>query len=78
MRRDAYPGTFVLEIQQDDLMLEEEFICLRKRKGGKQRVVPVDDEVIKSIRRLQNITPEDELVVLQASICEFLVSAAGR
>lgn len=53
--------TAALEIKQDDLMLEEGFIRLRKRKGGKQTVVPVDDEVVKSIRRLQKITPDDDL-----------------
>ncbi|WP_226008328.1 tyrosine-type recombinase/integrase [Natrinema salinisoli] len=59
--------TAALEIKQDDLMLEEGFIPLRKRKGGKQTVVPVDNEVIKSIRRLHKITP-DELDYLFVSM----------
>ena len=60
--------TAALEIKQDDLMLEEGFIRLRKRKGGKQTVIPVNDEVIKSIRRLQKITPDDDLDHLFISI----------
>jgi len=31
------------EIRMDDLLLDEGFIRLRKRKGGKQTVVPIDD-----------------------------------
>ena len=60
--------TATLEIKQDDLMLEEGFIRLRKRKGGKQTVVPVDDEVVKSIRRLQKITPDNDLDYLFISM----------
>ncbi|ADE02746.1 tyrosine-type recombinase/integrase [Haloferax volcanii] len=47
--------TEALEIQVDDLMLEEGFIRLRKRKGGKQTVVPIDQETIKAIQRFQFI-----------------------
>ncbi|MCJ0619721.1 tyrosine-type recombinase/integrase [Haloarcula hispanica] len=60
--------TAALEIKQDDLMLEEGFIRLRKRKGRKQTVVPVDDEVIKSIRRLQKITSGDDIDYFFVSI----------
>ncbi|NLV03842.1 tyrosine-type recombinase/integrase [Haloferax volcanii] len=47
--------TEALEIKMDDLMLEEGFIRLRKRKGGKQTVVPIDQETIKAIQRFQFI-----------------------
>lgn len=45
--------TEALEIKMDDLMLEEGYIRLRKRKGGKQTVVPIDDETIQAIQRFQ-------------------------
>nr|WP_236995970.1 tyrosine-type recombinase/integrase [Natronorubrum daqingense] len=35
-----------LSIREEDLMFEEGFIRLRNRKGGRQTVVPVDDETI--------------------------------
>ncbi len=60
--------TAALEIQQDDLMLEEGLIRLRKRKGGKQTVVPVDDEVIKTINRLEKIKPDDDSEYLFVSM----------
>ena len=45
--------TEALEIQTDDLLLEEGFIRLRKRKGGKQTVVPIDPETRKAIQRFK-------------------------
>lgn len=45
--------TEALEIELEDLMLDEGFIRLRKRKGGKQTVVPVDQETIQAIQRFQ-------------------------
>jgi len=47
--------TEALEIKMDDLMLEEGFIRLRKRKGGNQTVVPIDKETIRAIERFQFI-----------------------
>ena len=47
--------TEALEIKMDDLNLEEGFIRLRKRKGGKQTVVPIDQETIRTIQRFQFI-----------------------
>lgn len=44
-----------LEIETDDLRLEDGFIRLRKRKGGKQTVVPIDEETIKAVERFQFI-----------------------
>ena len=46
-----------LEITVDDLMLEEGFIRLRERKGDKQTVVPVDDEVVQAIERYELVRP---------------------
>ncbi|ELZ66079.1 XerC/D-like integrase [Haloferax prahovense DSM 18310] len=46
-----------LEIKRDDLMLEDGFIRLQERKGGKQTVVPIDDEVTKAIRRYEIVRP---------------------
>lgn len=40
-----------LEVKMDDLMLDKGFIRLRKRKGGKQTVVPVDEETMQAIER---------------------------
>jgi len=42
-----------LEIEMDDLMLDEGFIRLRKRKGGKQTVVPIDQETIRAVERFK-------------------------
>lgn len=49
-----------LEIQLDDLRLEEGFIRLRKRKGDKQTVVPIDSEVVQAIERYQLTRPPIE------------------
>ncbi|WP_265108853.1 tyrosine-type recombinase/integrase [Halosolutus halophilus] len=51
--------TEALEIELDDLMLEEGFIRLRKRKGGKQTVVPIDQETIRAIERFMYVRPDD-------------------
>lgn len=47
--------TEALEIEMDDLNLEEGFIRLRKRKGGNQTVVPIDQETIRAVERFQFI-----------------------
>jgi len=47
--------TEALEIKMDDLDLEDGFIRLRKRKGGNQTVVPIDQEAIRAIERFQFI-----------------------
>lgn len=44
-----------LEIELDDLMLEKGLIRLRKRKGGVESVVPVDEEVVKTVDRFRTI-----------------------
>lgn len=49
-----------LEVEMGDLMLENSHICLRKRKGGTQTVVPLDDETVKSIKRLLMIRSNDD------------------
>lgn len=51
--------TEALSIQEDDLMLEEGFIRLRKRKGGKQTVVPIDDETVRAIKRFRFVDQSD-------------------
>jgi integrase/recombinase XerD len=43
------------EIKEDDLLLEEGFIRLRERKGGKQTVVPIDDELKQIIEFYQTL-----------------------
>ncbi|GCF15046.1 recombinase [Haloarcula mannanilytica] len=43
------------EIKLDDLLLEEGFIRLRKRKGGKQTVVPIDNELKQVIEFYQTL-----------------------
>lgn len=48
--------TEALSITEDDLLLESGFIRLTNRKGGKQTVVPVDDETIRMVNRLQFIS----------------------
>lgn len=45
--------TEALSIEEDDLMLDEGFIRLRKRKGGSQTVIPIDDETVQAIQRFQ-------------------------
>ncbi|MFB6103595.1 MAG: tyrosine-type recombinase/integrase [Halobacteriaceae archaeon] len=42
-----------LEVKLDDLMLDDGFVRLRERKGGKQTVVPVDEETIQAIERFR-------------------------
>lgn len=46
-----------LELNMDDLMLDDGFIRLRKRKGGKQTVVPIDEETIQAIERFKFTRP---------------------
>ncbi|MFC6719174.1 tyrosine-type recombinase/integrase [Natrialbaceae archaeon GCM10025810] len=60
--------TETLEIEIDDLMLEEGFIRLRKRKGGKQTVVPIDQETIQSVERFQMVRPSGDSNYLFVSI----------
>lgn len=66
--------TEALEIETGDLMLDEGFIRLRKRKGGKQTVVPIDEEVVKTINRLQKIRVSEEPEYLFVSIRGHRVS----
>lgn len=47
--------TEALTITEDDLLLDEGFIRLSNRKGGKQTVVPIDEEVEKMVKRYQYI-----------------------
>ena len=42
-------------IKTGDLLLDEGFIRLRKRKGGKQTVVPIDQELIQLIKFYQTL-----------------------
>lgn len=60
--------TEALEIKLDDLMLEQGFVRLRSRKGGGEGVVPVDDEVVKTINRFQMVRGESESNYLFVSI----------
>lgn len=48
-----------LAIKVSDLMLDQGFIRLAERKGGKQTVVPVDEELIDAIERYQFIRSTD-------------------
>jgi len=57
-----------LEIEMDDLMLNEGFIRLRERKGGKQTVVPIDRETIRTIKRFKLIRRDTDLDYLFVSI----------
>ena len=57
-----------LEIKMDDLMLDEGFIRLRERKGGKQTVVPIDRETIQTIKRFNLIRRDTDLDYLFVSI----------
>jgi len=50
----------VLEVKLDDLMLDKGFVRLRERKGGKQTVVPVDQETIQAIERFKFTCPTHE------------------
>jgi len=57
-----------LEIKMDDLMLDDGFIRLRERKGGKQTVVPIDRETIRTIKRFKLIRRDTDLDYLFVSI----------
>jgi integrase/recombinase XerD len=55
-------------IRQDDLLLDEGFIRLRKRKGGKQTVVPIDPELIQLIQFYNTIrTTKDSNYLFQSA-----------
>lgn len=56
------------EIREDDLLLEEGFIRLRKRKGGNQTVVPIDDELQRLIEFYQTIRTDKGSVYLFESV----------
>jgi integrase/recombinase XerD len=60
--------TEVLEIEMDDLMPDDGMIRLRKRKGGKQTVVPIDRETIRTIKRFRLIRRDTDLEYLFVSI----------
>ncbi|WP_049937273.1 tyrosine-type recombinase/integrase [Haloplanus natans] len=49
----------VLTIKEQDLMLDDGFIRLTDRKGGRETVNPVDDETIQAVRRLQAVSNND-------------------
>jgi len=49
----------VLTVKEEDLMLEQGFIRLRDRKGGRNTVNPVDSEAIQMLRRLQAVSSDD-------------------
>lgn len=49
----------VLTVKEEDLMLEDGFIRLTDRKGGRETVNPLDDEAIQAVRRLQAISRND-------------------
>jgi integrase/recombinase XerD len=57
-----------LEIKMDDLMVDDGFIRLRKRKGGNQTVVPIDRETVRTIRRFKLIRRDTNLDYLFVSI----------
>ncbi|XGI84388.1 tyrosine-type recombinase/integrase [Halorutilales archaeon Cl-col2-1] len=57
-----------LEIKMDDLMLDKGFVRLRERKCGKQTVVPIDRETIRTIKRFRLIWRDTELDYLFVSI----------
>jgi integrase/recombinase XerD len=60
--------TEVLEVKMDDLMLDSGFIRLTKRKGGKQTVVPIDEEATQAIRRCQLVRGDSDVGYLFTSI----------
>ena len=68
--------TEALSIQMDDVMLEEGFIRLRVRKGGKQTVVPIDEEMVRAIQRYQFTRPEDKSLQRRQNYCNLPI--AGR
>lgn len=48
-----------LGIELDDLMLDDGFLRLRNRKGGKQTVLPLDGETVTALERYQFIRNAD-------------------
>jgi len=44
-----------LGIEDDDLNLEDGFIRLTDRKGGKQTVVPIDEETVRAVNQFQYV-----------------------
>nr|WP_255291555.1 site-specific integrase [Natrinema sp. CBA1119] len=48
-----------ISIKYDDLLLEDGFIRLRVRKGGKQTVIPIDEELKQAIERYQFVSSRD-------------------
>jgi len=60
--------TEALEIQLDDLLLDQGFIRLQHRKGGREGVVPVDDEVKQTINRFQMVRGQTDSQYLFVSI----------
>lgn len=55
-------------IELEDVMLDEGFIRLRNRKGGKQTVVPIDEETIQAVKRYQFVRPDTDSPYLFVSI----------
>jgi integrase/recombinase XerD len=49
-----------LEVKMDDLVLYEGFVRLRERKGGKQTVVPLDEETVQTIDRFKFTRPSGD------------------
>lgn len=60
--------TEALEIKLDDLLLDDGFIRLQNRKGGREGVVPVDEEVVKTIDRFQMVRGQTESEYLFVSV----------
>lgn len=66
LAKTGYRLTEALEIQLDDLLLDLGFIRLQNRKGGGEGVVPIEEEVVKTINRFQmvhGLTDSEHLVV---------------
>lgn len=57
-----------LKIRMEDLLLDEGFIRLRERKGGKQGVVPVDQETIQALERYRLVRGDPDTDHLFVSI----------
>jgi integrase/recombinase XerD len=51
--------TEAITLHEEDLMLEEGFVRLRERKGGKQTVVPIDQEMKNAFQRFRIIRQSD-------------------
>ena len=60
--------TEALELKMDDLMLDSGFVRLRQRKGGKQTVVPIDEETIRAIERCKLFSGDHDEGYLFVSI----------